>query len=94
MDNKSKAGEVLKIFCQEFRVPEKLTFDCFKEQSSHNTDFMKEVRTQSIDYHISESDLHNQNPVEGVIWEIRRKWYPTMIRKQVPRQLWDYGSCW
>ena len=28
---------------------------------------MIEVRSQGIDYHISETDLHNQNPVEGVI---------------------------
>eukprot|EP00957_Ditylum_brightwellii_P076262 5796635-Ditylum_brightwellii.AAC.1 len=27
MDNKSKAGEALKIFCQESGVTEKLTFD-------------------------------------------------------------------
>eukprot|EP00957_Ditylum_brightwellii_P078752 5987530-Ditylum_brightwellii.AAC.1 len=55
---------------------------------------LKEVRRQGIDYHVSEPDLQNQNPVEGVIQEIRRKWHCTMIRKQVPRQLWDYGSCW
>eukprot|EP00957_Ditylum_brightwellii_P058334 4422729-Ditylum_brightwellii.AAC.1 len=42
MDNKSKAGEALELFCQEFEVPEKLTFDGSKEQSSHGTDFMKE----------------------------------------------------
>ena len=38
--------------------------------------------------------MHNQNPVEGVIREIRRKWYRTMVRKRVPRQLWDYGMSW
>ena len=27
MDSKSKAGDALKVFCQEFGVPEKLTFD-------------------------------------------------------------------
>ena len=55
---------------------------------------MKEVRKQGIDYHVSEPSFHNQNPVEGVIGEIRRKWYRTMLRKRVPRQLWDYGVTW
>ena len=94
MDSKSKAGDALKVFCQEFGVPEKLTFDGSKEQGSKDTTFMKEVRKQGIDYHISEPDLHNQNPVEGVIREIRRRWYRTMVRKRVPRELWDYGASW
>ena len=55
------------------------------------TQFMKQVRTHNIDYHIGEPDLHNQNPVEGVIGELRRKWYRVMIRKRIPEQLWDYG---
>ena len=94
MDSKRKAGDALKLFCQEFGVPEKLTFDGSKEQGSKDTTFMKEVRKNGIDWHISEADLHNQNPVEGVIREIRRKWYRTMVRKRVPRQLWDYGITW
>jgi hypothetical protein len=36
---------------------------------------MKQIRTHDIDYHVTEPDLYNQNPVEGVIREIRRKWY-------------------
>eukprot|EP00957_Ditylum_brightwellii_P046886 3558690-Ditylum_brightwellii.AAC.1 len=81
MDNKSKAGEALKIFYQEFEVPENLIFDGSKEQSNHGTAFIGEVRTQCVDYNINEPDLYNQNPVEGAIQEIRRKWYCTMIRK-------------
>ena len=81
----------LKIFCKEFGVPEHLTFDGSKEQCMPGTQFMKQIRTHSISYHISEADLHNQNPAEGVIGEIRRKWYRLMVRKRVPPQLWDYG---
>ena len=32
MDSKLKAGDALKLFCQEFGVPEKLTFEGSKEQ--------------------------------------------------------------
>ena len=33
---------------------------------------MREVRRQGIDYHISETDLHNQNPFEGSIRKMRQ----------------------
>ena len=94
MDSKRKAEEALRLFCQEFGVPEKLTFDGSKEQTGKGTQFMKQIRRHDIDYHVSEPDLHNQNPVEGVIRELRRKWYRIMIRKRVPKQLWDYGLRW
>ena len=94
MDSKSKAGDALRLFCQEFGVPEKLTFDGSKEQTKKGTAFMKQIRTHDIDYHITEPDLHNQNPVEGVIREIRRKWYRIMIRNRVPHEFWDYGMKW
>ena len=37
------------------------------------TEFIKQVRWNNINYNISEADLHNQNPVEGIILELRRK---------------------
>ena len=55
---------------------------------------MKEFRRQGIDYHSIEPDLHNQNLVEGVIREVRRKLYRSMVKKRVPRQLWGYGVSW
>ena len=94
MDSKRKAGDALRLFCQEFGVPERLTFDGSKEQCGKGTQFMKQIRRHDIDYHISEPDLHNQNPVEGVIRELRRKWYRIMIRNRVPEKLWDYGLRW
>ena len=94
MDTKSKAGSALREFCREFGIPQSLTFDGSKEQTMPGTEFMKTIRQYGIDYHISEADLHNQNPAEGVIREIRKKWYRTMVRKRVPKQLWDYGVVW
>ena len=94
MDSKGKAGNALRLFCQEFGVPETLTFDGSQEQNGKNTQFMKQIRSHNIDYHVSEPNLHNQNPVEGVIRELRRKWYRIMIRKRVPNEFWDYGLKW
>ena len=94
MDSKAKAGDALRLFCQDIGVPEKLTFDGSKEQTKKGTKFMKQIRTHDIDYHISEPHMHNQNPVEGCIRELRRKWYRIMIRNRVPEELWDYGLRW
>ena len=44
MDTKRKAGDALRIFCQEFGVPDKLTFDGSKEQGQRKTQFMKKIR--------------------------------------------------
>ena len=75
-------------------MSERLTFDGSNEHSKPGTEFMKHISTHSIDYHISEADLHNQNQDEGVIRELLRKWYHTIIRRCVPRELWDYGIRW
>ena len=55
---------------------------------------MKDIHKQGIDHQISETDLHNQNPVEVVIMEVKWNWYQTMVKKKLPRKLWDYGVSW
>ena len=47
-----------------------------------------------IDLHVIEPERHNQNLCEGVIREVRRKWFRTMVRSCVPRKFWDYGMRW
>ena len=94
MDSKSKAGEALREFTKEFGVPDRLIFDGSGEQTGKNTEFMKQIRKNDIDYHVIEPERHNQNPAEGVIRELRRKWFRIMIRKRVPRRFWDYGARW
>ena len=55
---------------------------------------MKQIRKNDIDFHVIEPDRHNQNPCKGVIREVRRKCFRTMIRNRVPIRLWDYGMRW
>jgi len=91
IERKNEAGSALKLFCQEFGVPEHLTFDGSKEQNGKNTDFMHQIKRHDIKYHTTEANLHNQNPCKGVIRVLRKMWYRVMVRKRVPRVLWDYG---
>ena len=73
MYSKNKAGNSLRLFFQDFGVPERITSDGSNEQRKPGIEFMKQIKTHSIDYHISEADLHNQNQAESVIRELRRK---------------------
>ncbi len=94
MATKSDAGQALKTFIMELGVPEELTIDGSKEQTKPQTDFQKCCRRNDAKVTRTEPERPNQNPAEGVIREIRRRWFRTMIRKRVPRKLWDYGVRW
>jgi hypothetical protein len=94
MARKADAGLALKSFIIEFGVPEDLTIDGSKEQNSKGAEFMKSCRRNNIRVTRTEPERPNQNPAEGVIREVRRGWFRTMIRKRVPRKLWNYGICW
>jgi hypothetical protein len=90
MAQKADAGQALKTFVMELGVPEQLTIDGSKEQTMPGTEFMKCCRRNDIKIQRAEPEQPNQNPAEGVIHEVRRRWFQTMIRKRVPRKLWDY----
>ena len=55
---------------------------------------MEQVNKHHIDVHTTKLNRHNQSKVEGVICELRKNWFRTIHRKQVPRRLWDYGLKW
>jgi hypothetical protein len=94
MARKADAELALKSFIMEFEVPDELTIDGSKEQNSKGTEFMKNCRRNNIRVTRTEPERPNQNPAEGVIREVRRRWFRTMIRKWVPPKLWDYRICW
>ena len=94
MARKADAGQALKTFVMELGVPDELTIYGSKEQNMPGTVFMKCCRKNDIKVTTTEPERPNQNPAEGVIREVRRRWFRTMIRKRVPRKLWDYGVRW
>jgi hypothetical protein len=91
MATKKDAGQALKTIVLELGVPEELTIDGSKEQNMPGTDFMKCCRRNNIKVHRAKPERPNQNPAEGVILKVRRWWFQPMIRKRVPRKLWDCG---
>ena len=55
---------------------------------------MHQIQKNSINFHVIDPERHTQNPSEGVIREIRRKWFRVMFRKKVLKKFWDYGMQW
>jgi hypothetical protein len=94
MDSKSKAGDAFNTFCWEYGAPEKLRFDGRKDQTGKNTEFQRQIRKHTIQQHVSQPKIRNQFPAEGVVWEVRKKMYRIMFKKNVPKVFWDYGLRW
>ena len=55
---------------------------------------MQQIKKHSIKFHTIESEYHNQNAAEGVIREVRRRWFRLKILTNIPNRLWDYGLQW
>jgi hypothetical protein len=94
MGSKSLAGEGLQQFIHDYGRPEHLTFDGSKEQTGSKTEFMRNIRQYSIAHKVTEPNRPNHNHAEGVIREVRKKWFRIMMKKKVPARLWDYGFRW
>ena len=94
MEKKSMASAALRQFIHNFSVPEQLTFDGSVEQVKPKTDFMKHIRDFGIDYHITEPYWPQQNQAETVIHEVKKHWFHQMVKRNVLKQLWDYGIVW
>ena len=50
------------------------------EQTGKRSTFMEQVRKHHINYHVLEPERYNQLQVEGVIREIRKKWFRVMTK--------------
>ena len=74
MEKKSSAGEALKQFIDEFGIPDQIVCDSLGEQTGKRMEFASTVRKHGIDLHLTESNRHNQSKVEGMIWELHKRW--------------------
>ena len=93
MEHKSSAGQALKQFISDFGIPDKLVYDGAAEQVGKRTEFQA-IQKHAIDLHVTEPHRHNQSKVEGMVQEIQKRWFHIMLKKKVPKRLWDYGIKW
>ena len=92
--NGDTIGYALQDFIHDFGAPYHLTFDGASVQVGKKTRFMTMIRQHQILYHVSGPRRPNENPAEGMIREVKKRWYRIMSKKKVPKRLWDYGLVW
>ena len=91
ISKKSNVHEPLDHFIHDYGAMDLLICDGAPEQIGHQTKFRQLLRKYSISHKVSEPDRPNQNPAEGTIREIRRRWYRLLFRTNCPSRLWCYG---
>ena len=87
MESKALAGDALKEFITDYGVPDKIIMDGAGDETGKRSTFIEQVQEHHIDYHATELERYNQSRVEGVIREIRKKWFRVMTKKYVPKRL-------
>jgi hypothetical protein len=91
---KSACHEALDDFVNEYGAMDLLISDGAAEQCGAHSEFQRKVRRNRTEHKRSEKERHNQNPAEGVIREIRKRWYRMIFKTNCPRRLWTYGVPW
>jgi hypothetical protein len=92
--NGEQVGHSLSNFVSDYGAPEHLTFDGAAVQVGASTLFQDNLRRAEIRHHVSAPRRPNENPAEAAIRDIKKRWYQIMLKKQVPKRLWDYGVSW
>jgi hypothetical protein len=91
IQRKGDAHEPVDLFVNEYGAMETLISDGAHEQVGRHSEFQAKLRKYEIKSKVSEPERPNQNPAEGVIREIRKKWYRQIFRTNCPRRLWNFG---
>ena len=89
--NNEDIGHILGAFISEYGVPEHLTYDGAAVKLESKTISQNHVRKYDIQTQRSAPRRPNENPCEGYICEIEKKWYQIQEKKKIPDTLWDYG---
>jgi hypothetical protein len=91
MPKKSDCHETLDNFVNDYGAMDLLISDGSAEQCGLHTEFQRKIQKYQIQHKRSEKDRPNQNPAEGVIREVRKKWHRTMFKTNCPKRLWTCG---
>ena len=92
MISRKDAGKSLIDFTDDVRIPECLITDGATEFTGRNTEFVKEAWRMRIQLHTTEQGCKNQNyAAESEIGLLARRWKLRMVKKQVPKRLWDFS---
>ena len=88
-------GDSLWILCNQVGIPDWIISYLDKAQEGVKTKFQAAVRKFRIKLYWSEKGRHQQNyKAEGEINVLKRKLQVLMTKRNVPKQLWDFGLIW
>ena len=91
-EKRSEVGDTLRRFADDVGIPDRLKSDLAPEITGKHTEFQAQVKRLRIDMTYSEVERSNQNhAAEGEIGHLKRRFRQKMVRKNVPKRLWDYG---
>ena len=94
MKKKAEAGDTLNRFIQDIGIPLELRYDGSKEQCGPDSKFQRTILKNRIVPHRTEPETPNQNRAEDSIRECKRRWKQRMIKRRVPKRVWDFGIVW
>ena len=77
-----QVGPSLRKFIHDFGIPEQLTMDGAAVQTGRNTSFMETINRAGIEHHISRPYRPEENPAEGGIRELKRRFYRLVINME------------
>jgi Integrase core domain. len=94
MVSKGKAGEPLDRFVNDVGIPNQMVYDGAGEQTGRSSKFDQLVRHYKISNHVIEPFSPWQNKAESGIRIIKARWKRLMIKRKVPKRLWDFALVW
>ena len=83
-------GHSLTGFKSDYGNTDHLTFDRTMTQTGSDILFVNNIRRSEIKNNISSPYRPNENPAEGSIRDLKKQLYHIMIKKNIPRRLWDF----
>jgi hypothetical protein len=92
MTARSQVGRSLTEFTDNIGIPDLLWSDGAPKMTGNNTEYVREANRLKIRQRITEQGQSNQNHAsEREIGELKKRWRNRMIKKNIPRRVWDYG---
>jgi len=92
--NGENVGKALRDFIDEFGAPETLIYDEHMTQVGRQTQWMKTITANRIDWHVSQPYQPRQNPAEAAIRELKKRWYRLQLKTGAHDRVWDFGTAY
>ena len=92
--NNDNVGNSMNDFINDYGIPDHLTYDGVAVQVGSKTKFQETIHRSRINTHVSTPRRPNENPAEGSIREVKKRWYTLQVKENILNRVWDYGKSW